>query len=55
MASLNDELNKHSVADFERTAGKDTSTVPTKNFDDAQEKAAIAAAAKAARNARKSK
>jgi hypothetical protein len=50
MTDLNRELNQHTVADFEATAARDTSTTPTRNFDDAEEQAAIKAAAAARRS-----
>lgn len=54
MTDLNRELNAHSVADFEKTAARDTSTTSTRHFSDAEEQAAITAAANAAKARRRS-
>lgn len=46
MTDLNRELDGHTVADFEAIARKNTSTTPTRDFDDAREQAAITKAAR---------
>jgi len=53
MTDLNRELAAGHSQDFETTAAKDTSTTSTRNFSDAEEQAAIAAAAKACKTNRR--